>query len=151
MNWKLIILGGLAFYVVMFIVSIPSGMLIHNGVLDAPYRATSEFWRPELNQDPPDMAALMPGWIATGLLTTFIFTAIYGWLRPALSGAPWQKGMKFGLLLAIIGCCFMAGWSGVFNLPGKIWMWWGFEQFLYYLPGGAVLGWLGQKLAPEAA
>ncbi len=150
MNWKLIILGGLAFYGVMFIVSIPSGMLIHNGVLDAPYRANSEFWRPELNQDPPDMAALMPRWIATGLLTTFVFAAIYGWLRPAFSGAPWQKGLKFGLLLSVVGCCFMAGWSGVFNLPAKIWMWWGFEQFLYYLPGGAVLGWIGQKLAPEA-
>ena len=150
MSWKLIILGGLAFYGVMFIVSIPSGMLIHNGVLDAPYRANSEFWRPELNQDPPDMAALMPRWIATGLLTTFVFAAIYGWLRPAFSGAPWQKGLKFGLLLSVVGCCFMAGWSGVFNLPAKIWMWWGFEQFLYYLPGGAVLGWIGQKLAPEA-
>ena len=103
MNWKLIILGGLAFYVVMFIVSIPSGMLIHNGVLDAPYRANSEFWRPELNQDPPDMAALMPRWIGVGLLTTFIFSAIYGWLRPAFSGAPWQKGLKFGLLLSIVG------------------------------------------------
>ena len=150
MNWKLIILGGLAFYVVMFIISFPSGMVIHDGILDAPYSANSEFWRPELNQDPPDMAALMPRWIATGLLTTFIFAAIYGWIRGGLSGAPWQKGLKFGLLLSIIGCCFMAGWSGVFNLPGKIWMWWGLEQFIYYLPGGAVLGWLGEKLAPEA-
>ena len=149
MNWKLIILGGLAFYVVMFIISFPSGMVIHEGILDAPYRATTEFWRPELTEDPPDMAALMPRWITTGLLTTFVFAAVYGWIRGGLSGAPWQKGMKFGLMLSVIGCCFMAGWSGVFNLPEKIWMWWGIEQFFYYLPGGAVLGWLGEKLAPE--
>lgn len=149
MNWKLIILGGLAFYVVMFVVSFPTGMLVHEGVLDSSYRATTEFWRPELTQDPPDMAALMPRWITVGLLTTFIFAAIYGWIRGGLSGAPWQKGLKFGLMLSIVGCCFMAGWSGVFNLPGKIWLWWGLEQFAYYLPGGIILGWLGEKLAPE--
>ena len=54
-------------------------------------------------------------------------------------------------MLAVIGCCFMAGWWGVFGLPGNIWVWWGAEQFLYYLPGGAVLGWVGHKLAPEDA
>ncbi|MDH3253634.1 MAG: hypothetical protein OEM62_01485 [Acidobacteriota bacterium] len=149
MNWKLIVLGGLVFYAVMMVISFPTGALIHEGVLDESYRATNEFWQPALRQDPPDMAAMMPRWIATGLITTFIFTAIYGWMRGAFSGAPWLKGLKFGLMLSIIGCCFMAGWSGVFNLPSKIWMWWGFEQFLYYLPGGAVLGWVGQKLAPE--
>ena len=149
MNWKLIILGGLAFYLVKWVVSFPSGMIVHEGILDSSYRATSEFWRPELNQDPPDLAGLMPRWIATGLLTTFVFAAIYGWLRPAFSGAPWLKGVKYGVLLSVVGCCFMAGWSGIFNLPDKIWLWWGLEQFIYYLPGGAVLGWVGQKLAPE--
>ena len=149
MNWKLIIVGGLVFYAVMFVISIPSGMIVHEGILDPYYIDNQEFWRPELNQDPPDMAALMPRWIGTGLLTTFIFAGLYGWLRPGLSGAPWKKGLKFGAILSIIGCCFMAGWSGVFNLPEKIWMWWGLEQFLYYLPGGAALGWVAQKLAPE--
>lgn len=57
--------------------------------------------------------------------------------------------MKYGGMLAVIGCCFMIGWSGVFNLPEKIWTVWGLEQFAYYLPGGAVLGWISQKLAPE--
>lgn len=151
MNWKLIVLGGLVFYVVMFVVSFATGPIVHEGILDAPYRASEQFWRPELNQDPPDMAALMPQWIATGLLTTFVFTAIYGWLRPAFTGAPWLKGMKFGLVLSVVGCCFMAGWSGIFALPGKIWIWWGIEQFFYYLPGGAALGWVAEKLAPEAA
>ena len=149
MNWKLIVVGGLVFYVVMFILSFATGPIIHTGILDEPYRANPGFWRPELNQDPPDMAALMPRWITVGLLTTFALTALYGWIRGGFSGAPWMKGMKYGLLLAIIGCCYMAGWSGIFNLPGKIWTWWGVEQFIYYLPGGAVLGWVGEKLAPE--
>lgn len=149
MNWKLIILGGLAFYVTMFIVSLPGGMLIHEGVLDATYRATTEFWRPELTQDPPDMASLMPRWITVGLLMSFVQAALYGWIRGGFSGAPWQKGMKFGALLAVVGCTMMAGWSGVFNLPGNLWMWWGIESFIYFLAGGAVLGWVGQKLAPE--
>jgi hypothetical protein len=43
-------------------------------------------------------------------------------------------------------CCFAAGYSGMFNLPDSIWAVWGLESFLYYLPGGAVLGWLGDKL-----
>lgn len=43
----------------------------------------------------------------------------------------------------------MAGLSGVFNLPAKIWIWWVVDQVLLYVPGGAVLGWLGEKLAPQ--
>ena len=151
MNWKLIVVGGLLFYVVMFVISFATGPIVHEGILDETYRANQSYWRPELNQDPPDMAALMPRWIAVGLLTTFIFAAIYGWIRSAFSGAPWQKGMKYGLLLSLVGCCFMAGYSGIFNLPGNIWTWWGLEQFAYYLPGGAALGWVAQKLAPEGA
>ena len=149
MNWKIIFLGGLAFYAIMFLVSMPSGMIVHENILDAAYKATPEFWRPELNQDPPDMEALMPRWIGVGLLTAFVLSGIYGWLRGGISGAPWIKGMKYGLMLGLIGCCYMAGWSGVLNLPEKIWTWWGVEQFVYYLPAGAVLGWLSQKLAPE--
>ena len=57
MNWKLIIGGGLAYYIAAFIVSFVGATLIHEGVLDATYTATSSFWRPELIQDPPDMAA----------------------------------------------------------------------------------------------
>lgn len=151
MNWKLIVLGGLTFYIVMFVVSMPSGMIVHEGILDPIYQAHTEYWRPELNQDPPDMASLMPRWIGVGLLGAMIQAALYGWVRRGLSGAPWQKGLKFGLLLSIVGCTMMAGWSGVFNLPEKLWLIWGLEQFLYYLPGGAALGWVAQKVAPEAA
>lgn len=149
MNWKLIVVGGLVFYIVMFVVSFATGPIIHDGLLKASYQANAEHWRPELNQDPPDMGALMPQWITTGLITAFVLAAVYGGIRGAFSGPGWKKGLWFGVILSVIGCCFMAGWWGIFNLPAKIWIWWGLEQFAYYLPGGAALGWVGGKLAPE--
>jgi hypothetical protein len=145
MNWKLIVLGGLAMYVVMFLVSFATGPIIHEGVLDETYRAHEEFWRPELREDPPNMAALMPRWISVGVITTLIMAALYGVVHTAFTGPGWMKGLKYGAGLAILMACFGAGWSGVFNLPDNIWAWWGAESFLYYLPGGAVLGWLGDK------
>ena len=148
MNWKLIVVGGLVFYIVMFVISFGTGIVIHSMILDEAYGATESFWRPELNQDPPDMAALMPLWITTGVITSLVLAAIYGWLRPAL-GSGWMAGAKFGIMLCIVMAAFMAGLSGVFNLPAKIWIWWVVDQVLLYVPGGAVLGWLGEKLAPQ--
>ena len=65
LNFKTILIGGIVFYAVSFVFGMISGQFIHEGVLDPLYRATSEFWRPELQQDPPDMAALMPRWRTT--------------------------------------------------------------------------------------
>ena len=149
MNWKLVIVGGLVFYIGTFIVSFATGPLIHEGVLKADYQATEDFWRPELRSDPPDMAALMPMWIASGLFSAFIFAMIYGCVRPALKGAGWKKGVQFGLIGATFAAMFCLGWSGIFDLPGKIWLWWAFEGYFYWLVGGAALGWVGQKVAPE--
>lgn len=149
MNWKLIVVGGLVFYVMTFVVSLVTGPVIHEGILDPAYQANESFWRPELVQDPPDMAALMPRWIAGGLLSSFIMAGIYGWIRGSLTGAPWLKGAKYGVIVSLFGTCFIIGWSGLFNLPNQIWLWWALEQPLYYVIGGAALGWVGQKLAPE--
>ena len=41
MNWKAIVLGGLAYYVAAFIVSMVGGALIHEGVLDSPSSSSS--------------------------------------------------------------------------------------------------------------
>ena len=145
MNWKLIVFGGLAMYVVMFAVSMATGPLIHEGILDPIYMEYNDFWRPELRQDPPDLGALMPRWISVGLLTTFAMAGIYGAVYKAFEGAAWLKGLKYGIVLSIFNCCVAAGWSGIFALPDKIWIVWGLESFLYYLPGGALLGWLHSK------
>lgn len=147
MNIKTVLLGGFAFYLAQFVVSMATGPLIHEGVLTEAYRATAGFWRPELNQVPPDMAALMPRWIAVGLVMAFILAALYTQLVAAFSGPGWLKGLKYGLGLGIVNLCIAAGWSGVFNLPDLIWAWWVLEGFAYFLAGGAALGWVAGKFS----
>lgn len=149
LNFKVIILGGLAFYVAMFVVSMLTGSLVHEVLLKDLYMANASFWRPELAQDPPDMAALMPRWIATGLIAAFIQAGVYDNIRSALDGPAWLKGVKYGVILFLIMVCASAGWSGVFNLPEMIWVWWNAEALVYYLLGGAVLGWVTGKLASD--
>ncbi len=148
MNWKLIFLGGLAYYVAAFVVSMAGGTFIHEGVLDEAYQATVDFWRPELVSDPPDMAALMPQWIAVGLVTSFIVAGIYGVFRSALSGPAWQRGLKFGIAVWLVNVSYMAAMYGVFNLPYKIWAWWAVDAVIYTLIGAIVLGIVAEKLAP---
>jgi hypothetical protein len=148
-NIKVIVVGGLAMYVVQFLLGILTGPLIHEGVLVEAYQANAAFWRPELNQDPPDMAALMPRWIATGLIGAFILAGIFDNIRGGLAGSMLVRGLKYGVILFLINLCISAGWSGVFNLPETIWVWWNAEALLYYVVGGAVLGWVTGKLAPQ--
>jgi hypothetical protein len=145
MSWKLVVLGGLAYYVVGFVIGMASGPLIHEGYLKPTYQANSQLWRPELNQDPPDMAALMPRWITTGLIGALISAWIYGWVRGAFSGPGWQKGLRFGLVVGLLGVVWSLGYSGVFNLTDKVWVVWSLEGFLYTLAGGAVMGWLAER------
>ena len=149
LNFKVIILGGLAMYVAQFALGMLTGPLIHEGILKEAYMANASFWRPALNQDPPDMAALMPRWIATGLITTFIIAAIFDNIRGGLSGSVAVRGVKYGFIVFLISLCLSAGWSGIFNLPEKIWAWWSAEFLLYYVVGGFVLGWVTGKLAPD--
>ena len=149
MNWKLIFIGGVAMYVAWFVIGMITGQVIHEGILDEAYRQTAAFWRPELNQDPPDIAALMPRWIATGLIGAFLVAGVYGAVRGSFSGPGWQRGAKYGFAVWLIAVAMMLGWSGVFNLPNNIWMWWGIDGAINYLVGGAVLGWVADKFAPE--
>lgn len=148
MNWKVIFGGGLAYYVAAFIVSFATGAVIHEGILEESYLATSNFWRPELTQDPPDMAALMPLWITTGLITTFVLAGIYSVFREALAGPGWQRGLKFGIAAWLLHASAMASWSGIFNLPYNIWIWWASEALVYALVGSTVMGLVAEKLAP---
>jgi hypothetical protein len=148
-NIKVIVAGGLAMYVAQFAVSMLTGPLIHEGVLMEPYQANASFWRPELTQDPPDMAALMPRWIAVGVIASFILAGIFDNIRGGLEGSTLVRGVKYGFILFLVNLCISAGWSGVFNLPETIWAWWNAEALLYYVVGGAVLGWVTGKLAPE--
>ena len=148
-NIKLILLGGLVFYAAQFVVAMVTGMFIHEGVLDPIYASVPEFWRPELNQDPPDMAALMPRWIATGLIGAFVGVFFWDNIRSALGGSGAAAGAKFGFLMALFYASFCLGNSGIFNLPGSIWMWWAIDGTVIFLVGGAALGWITPKLASD--
>jgi len=82
------------------------------------------------------------------LITSFVVAALYGWVRSAFRGPGWRRGLLFGLFLVLFSWATYLGWSGVFNLPAKIWIWWGVDLLLLYLVGGAVLGLVAEKVAP---
>lgn len=144
-----VVVCALAFYAVQWVVAMATGTVIHERILEPAYQANQSFWRPALNQEPPDMAALMPRWITSGLISSLVLSAIYLWIRRAFAGPPWLKGVKYGFVLSLTMCCAMLGWSGLFNLPDVIWFWWGVESFFYFLAGGAALGWVAARMAPE--
>ena len=148
-NLKVILAGGLAMYVTQWILSMLSGPLIHEGILTELYTQTQAFWRPKLNQQPSDMVTLLPRWITVGVIAALIQAAIYDNIRSAFDGSGLVKGLKFGLVAFLFHLCFSAGWSGVFNLPEMIWIWWNIEFLVMFLAGGAVLGIVAGKLAPE--
>jgi hypothetical protein len=150
MNWKIVFVGGLVYYVAMFVVSFVTGYLIHSpeGVLAEAYKATASFWRPELNMDPPDMMAMMKIWVPIGLFSSFLGAGIYSVVRSSLAGPAWQRGLKFGVIAAIFAITNALGYWGVFNLPNEIWKWWVVEMLGLHLIGGVVLGVIAQKLAP---
>ncbi len=150
-NWKLVFIGGLVYYAAQWVVGAVTGPLLHQGILVEVYQAHASFWRPELNQVPPDMAALLPRWIASGLIASFLAAAVYGWVRPALCGAGWKRGLQFGVIMIMLTVGFMLGWSGIFNLPDSLWRWWLLEAIAYYVVGGIALGWVAEKLDPVKA
>ena len=143
-NLKIILLGGLAYYIAQFVVSMLTGPFIHEGVLVELYVAHSMFWRPELVSD--NMGDLLPRWIATGIVASFFQVTIYDNIRYALSGGHAIKGIKFGLISFVFYACFSAGWSGIFNLPEAVWIWWNIEALAIFVIGGAVLGLVVGKL-----
>ena len=150
MNWKIVFIGGVTYYVVFFLLSMVGGSFIHSpeGVLGPLYRETAEFWRPELSAVPPDMAALMKLWVPIGLFSSILLAGVYSAIRSSLSGSGVVRGVKFGVVGWIFGLVAALGYYGVFNLPGKIWAWWVIEGIWMHLIAGAVLGWVAQKVAP---
>ena len=149
MNWKIVVIGGLAFFATAFLGGIVTGQVIHTLILDEAYQATSLFWRPELREVPPAMGALMPEWILNGVVSGLVLAAIYSFIRPAFSGAGWRKGLSFGLLISALTAAYHLSLSGVFDLPGKIWGWWSIDALILYALAGTVLGLVAEKLAPQ--
>ena len=150
MNIKLIVLGTIAYFVTAQIIGAVTGMLIHGegGMLEATYRAYAAMWRPELNETPPNLGALMPLWLTSSLINSLLVTIAFCLVRPALQGGVAAQGIKFGVIAAL----FMAGlygmYFGIFGLPGALWLIWGLEGLLIYSLGGIALAAIGNKLAP---
>jgi hypothetical protein len=96
-----------------------------------------------------NQAALMPRWIITGVIMSFLQVGIYDNIRSAFDGSGWLKGMKFGVIAFLFYMAFSAGWSGIFNLPEAIWMWWNIEALLVFLVGSAVMGFVVDKLSSD--
>ena len=148
MNWKLIIIGGLVFWLVTNILGLGvTGPIIHDAILDPMYRATEHLWIEPLRQDPPDMAAVMPRWIVMSLISSLVVAGLYSCLRKAFEGPGWRCGMTWGLYLAIFSFITLLGYSGVIALPMKIVVWWGVDGLVLFVLGGAAMGWAGERFA----
>ena len=145
MNWKLIIIGGLAFFLVANLLSFVTGPIIHEGTLDPVYQANEAFWLPALNQDPPDMAAMMPVWLRNSFIASLVYAAIYGMVAGSLGAPGWRRGLTFGLIMAVVAAVTYLSFSGIFNLPGVLWLWWAIEALVIFAVAGAVLGWVGER------
>lgn len=148
MNGKLTAISALVYFVASWVLSFISGPIVHNGILKSTYIETASFWRPALMQEPPDMASLMPRWIATGVVLAIVVGAFYGVLRGSIAGAAWLRGAKFGAGLGILIAVVMFNWSGVFNLPDRVWTWWAIEGVVLNTVTGAIMGWAAGRWAP---
>ena len=154
MNWKIVFIGGVAYYVALFVVSMASGHFIHSpeaGVLAEAYRETAPFWRPELKTNPPDMSLMWTMWVPSGLLGAILLAGVYSVVRSSLSGPAWQRGLKFGVIAVVFFIVNVLGYRGVFDLPDQIWVWWVIGSVVSNLIAGLVLGVVAQKLAPVKA
>ncbi len=146
MKWKIVLFGGLGHYFALFVLSMLTAMVTHEGMLKDLYQATAAFWRPELRSDPPDMAALMPLWIGVGLVGSLITAGIYDLFRSALRGPGWRRGLLFGIALGVLYAALYAGMYGVFALPAFLWLVWAVEGLVLAAAAGAVLGFIVDRL-----
>ena len=146
MNWKAVIVGAIVFWLVTNIVGMfVTGIVIHQKILDPIYRANEPFWLPALAQDPPDMAAVMPRWLLNSFVSSLVVAGIYVCVHGSFQGSGARKGAMWGLCLAFVAASTYNAMGGLFNLPTKMWLWWGLDAFILYLIGGAAMGWAAQK------
>lgn len=147
MSPKFIVLGGIAFFIVANIIGAVTGQLIHGpgGFLEPLYQAHQAMWRPELNQVPPDLAALAPLWVGMGLLNSLIVTTAYNVFAGALTGSPLANGLRFGAGASLIMVGLYCSYFGIFALPGTVWITWAIEGVFIYTLGGIALGYVARK------
>jgi hypothetical protein len=78
-----------------------------------------------------------------------LFAALYGWFRPALHGPGWKRGLLFGLGMGVAGAAIFVVYSGILDLPPRVWVGWIVDDLILRAGGGAALGWVAAKVAPH--
>jgi len=151
-NIKLVLLGGIAYFLIAQIIGAISGPLVHGpgGALEATYQMYSAMWRPELNATPPDLMALMPLWLTTAAINSLIVAAVFDLIRPSLPGGAVAQGLRFGITVGLIMVGLFGLYFGIFALPAKVWIFWGVEGLLTYSVGGIGIAAVGNKFAPAS-
>ena len=148
MNWKLVLIGGIVFWLATNILGMfVTGLLIHEKILDPVYQDHELFWLPELRQDPPDMAALTPRWMLTSFVSSFVVAGIYSLVGDSFTGPGWSRGLKWGLCLGIFTAVSYFAMSGLFDLPLQMCIWWGIDALILFIAGGTAMGWVGERFA----
>jgi hypothetical protein len=131
MNWKLIIVGTVVFWIVTNLIAIfGTGLIIHEGILEPIYNANASFWLPPLRENPPDMGALMPRWLLIWFVNSLVIAGIYSCVHTSFTGPGWRKGLNWGLCLGIFTFATYITFSGVIDLPMKLWVWWGIDALI---------------------
>jgi len=141
MNIKAIALGSIAFFITYFAVGFLTGWWIHEQILQTIYAANGTVWQPALAQQGINHINLMPSVLAFMLITSILLTLLFDSLREAMRGSVVVKGIKFGLMVWLIASLVMLAWSAVFNLPGKLWVWWSIDLLIKFVTASAVMAW----------
>ncbi len=150
MNMRLVMVSTLAFWIVSNIIGMAvTGPIIHQKILDPEYRANESFWLPELRQDPPDMGALMPRWLLNSFLSSLVVGGIYSYVRNSFPAPGFKQGFYWGLSLAVFTVVTTNAWSGIFDLPSTLWIWWCVDAMIVFPVAGIAMGWAGSKFGGD--
>ena len=80
-------------------------------------------------------------------VSSLVVAGIYSCVHTTFSGPGWRKGLTWGLCLGLLTFMTYMSFSGLFDLPMKMWVWWGVDALILFILGGAALGWAGQRFA----
>ena len=129
--------------VVAWVVYLAVSFLVHTVLLDTLYQQHLNAMRPEAEQ-----TAILPVGFAFALVGFFAFAYSYAKGYEGSSGA--QEGLRFGVLVGILICCFRVIWDHmVWPVSLQLTAAWMVEYIVEFALYGTVVG-LVYKPAPRA-
>jgi hypothetical protein len=130
--------------VVAWIVYLGVSFLVHTVLLDTLYKQHLNAMRPEAEQ-----AAILPVGFVFALVGFFAFAYTYAKGYEGSSGT--QEGLRFGVLVGILICCFRVIWDHmVWPVSLQLTAAWMVEYIVEFALYGTVVG-LVYRPAPRAA